>query len=44
MSLENAKRLQKWTLEVSGADKFLENLPKLLRTKKIMGGFMLIMK
>ncbi len=38
MSLQNAKRLQKWALEVSGAGKFLKDLPKLPNTKKIKQG------
>jgi hypothetical protein len=38
MSLQNAKRLQKWALEFSGANKFLKNLPKLPKTKKIKDG------
>lgn len=38
MSLQNARKLQKWALEVSGADKFLKDLPKLPKTKKIKSG------
>jgi len=38
ISLRNAKRLQKWALEVSGARKFLKALPKLPKDKKIKPG------
>lgn len=38
MSLQNARRLQKWTLEVSGANKFIKELPKLPKTRKINNG------
>lgn len=38
ISLQNAKRLQKWALNVSGAGKFLQDLPKLPKTKKIKSG------
>lgn len=38
ISLQNAKRLQKWALDISGAGKFLKDLPKLPKTKKINPG------
>src|SRR3989344_3352801 len=38
ISMQTARRLQKWTLEVSGASKFLKDLPKLPSTKKIKPG------
>jgi len=38
ISMQNAKRLQKWALKISGAYKFLENIPKLPKTKKIKPG------
>jgi len=38
ISMQNAKRLQKWALKISGADKFLKNIPKLPKTKKIKLG------
>ena len=38
ISMQNAKRLQKWALEISGANKFLKDLPKLPKTKKIKPG------
>jgi len=37
-SLQNARRLQKWAIKISGVDKFLKGLPKLPKTKKIKSG------
>ena len=38
ISLQNAKRLQRWAIKSSGADKFIKSLPKLPKTKKIKPG------
>lgn len=38
ISLQDAKMLQKWALEISGAGKFLKELPKLPKTKEINPG------
>ena len=38
ISMQRAKNLQKWALKISGADKFLKELPKLPKTKKIEQG------
>ncbi|MEK6927962.1 MAG: hypothetical protein AABX11_06025 [Nanoarchaeota archaeon] len=38
MSLQDARRLQKWAIETSGAKKFLDSLPKFPKTKKIKEG------
>lgn len=38
ISMEKAKNLQKWALEMSGAGRFLKLLPKLPKTKKIKTG------
>jgi len=38
ISIQNAKMLQKWALKESRADKFLQTLPKLPKTKKIKPG------
>jgi len=37
-SLRDARRLQRWALKTSGADKFLKLLPNLPKTKKIKSG------
>ncbi len=39
LNMQDAKRLQKWALEISRANKFLKDLPKLPKTKKIKPGF-----
>ncbi len=38
ISMNDARRLQKWALNVSGAERFLKNLPKLPKTKRIKAG------
>ena len=34
LTLSEARNLQKWALEVSGAKKFLDTIPKIPKTKK----------
>ena len=38
ITMSDAKNMQKWALEVSGAKKFLDNLPRLSKKKKIKDG------
>jgi|SRR3989344_3531631 len=38
ISMQRAKNLQRWALKISGADKFLKDLPKLPNEKKIKSG------
>lgn len=38
LTLSEARNLQKWALEVSGAKKFLDTIPKIPKTKKIKPG------
>ena len=38
ISMQSARSLQRWAIKISGADKFLKDLPKLPKTKKIKPG------
>ena len=38
LKLSEGRNLQKWVLEVSGAKKFLDTIPKIPKTKKIKPG------
>jgi len=38
LTLSDARNLQRWALEVSGAKKFLDTIPKIPKTKKIKPG------
>jgi len=38
LGLSEARNLQKWALETSGAKKFLDKIPKIPKTKKIKPG------
>jgi hypothetical protein len=38
LNMSEARNLQKWALEISGAKKFLDTIPKIPKTKKIKPG------